>query len=153
MVVSLEGRRIEKVSLVLAFFGGALSVCGCSYTFFSNGIVSSDYISYIFFAVCAYAAPRPRLVLDHSKRTCPGALVPTLIPIDTSTGKPDESKSVYESIVTIEYIDQVSGATGKDRLISDDPFYYAVSNVFRKKCCVVCVCQIDAVCCFVSSVC
>lgn len=64
---------------------------------------------------------------------CPGALVPTLIPVDPKTGQPDESKSVYESIVTIEYIDMVSGATGKDRLISDDPFFYARSRVWADK--------------------
>mmetsp|Transcript_35361 Transcript_35361/g.85576 ORF Transcript_35361/g.85576 Transcript_35361/m.85576 type:complete len:192 (-) Transcript_35361:1372-1947(-) len=70
---------------------------------------------------------------EELKRTCPGALVPTLIPVDSSTGKPDETKSVYESIVTIEYIDMVSRATGKDRLISDDPFFYARSRVWADK--------------------
>jgi glutathione S-transferase len=56
-----------------------------------------------------------------------------LIPIDPFTGKPDESKSVYESIVTIEYIDMVSQATGKDRLVSDDPFFYARSRIWADK--------------------
>uniref|UniRef100_A0A7S3P3Y1 Glutathione transferase n=1 Tax=Amphora coffeiformis TaxID=265554 RepID=A0A7S3P3Y1_9STRA len=70
---------------------------------------------------------------EELKRTSPGALVPTLIPIDDKTGQPDESKSVFESIVTIEYIDQVSGATGKDRLISEDPFWYARSRYWADK--------------------
>lgn len=70
---------------------------------------------------------------DELKRTSPGALVPTLIPIDPLTGTPNESKSVFESIVTIEYIDQVSGATGKDRLISEDPFWYARSRYWADK--------------------
>lgn len=70
---------------------------------------------------------------DELKRASPGALVPTLIPIDEVTGKPDESKSVYESIVTIEYIDQVSGATGKDRLIPEDPFWYARGRYWADK--------------------
>lgn len=70
---------------------------------------------------------------DELKRTSPGALVPTLVPIDATTGQPDESKSVFESIVTIEYIDQVSGATGKDRLISQDPFWYARGRYWADK--------------------
>ena len=67
------------------------------------------------------------------KRACPGALVPTLIPIDAENGKTDESKSVYESIVTIEYIDAVSGATGKDRLIAEDPFLAARARIWADK--------------------
>jgi glutathione S-transferase len=70
---------------------------------------------------------------EELKRACPGALVPTLIPIDENTGKPDESKSVYESIITIEYIDAVSGATGKDRLISEDPFFAARARIWADK--------------------
>jgi hypothetical protein len=31
---------------------------------------------------------------EELKRACPGALVPTLIPIDEETGKPDESKVI-----------------------------------------------------------
>ncbi|KAG7344203.1 endonuclease/exonuclease/phosphatase [Nitzschia inconspicua] len=65
-------------------------------------------------------------------RACPGALVPTLIPVDQK-GTPDESKSVYESIVTIEYVDAVSGAQGKDRLISEDPFLAARARVWSDK--------------------
>ena len=70
---------------------------------------------------------------EELKRACPGALVPTLIPMDQVTGLPDESKSVYESIVTIEYIDLVSKATGKQRLLSDDPFWYARSRYWADK--------------------
>jgi glutathione S-transferase len=65
-------------------------------------------------------------------RACPGALVPTLIPIDNN-GQPDESKSVYESIVTIEYLDAISGAQGKDRLVSEDPFLAARARVWADK--------------------
>jgi glutathione S-transferase len=65
-------------------------------------------------------------------RACPGALVPTLIPIDNH-GQADESKSVYESIVTIEYVDAVSGAQGKDRLVSEDPFLAARARVWADK--------------------
>ena len=60
-------------------------------------------------------------------------MVPTLIPINETTGQPDESKSVFESIVTIEYLDQVSGAKGNDRLISQDPFWYARSRYWADK--------------------
>jgi len=70
---------------------------------------------------------------EELKRSCPGALVPTLIPIDVTTGLPDESKSVYESIISIEYIDRVSQAQGKDRLVSEDPFWYARSRYWADK--------------------
>jgi len=60
-------------------------------------------------------------------------LVPTLIPIDLESGGVDESKSVYESLVTIDYIDQVSGATGKDRLVSEDPYLMAKSRIWADK--------------------
>jgi glutathione S-transferase len=69
---------------------------------------------------------------EELKRAHPGALVPTLIPV-AMDGKPDESKSVYESIVTIDYIDQVSGAIGKDKLVSDDPFLAARARVWTEK--------------------
>jgi glutathione S-transferase len=70
---------------------------------------------------------------DELKRTSPGGLVPTLIPIDAKTSVPDETKSVYESIVTIEYIDAVSGAKGMDRLISDDPYLAAKARIWSDK--------------------
>ena len=68
---------------------------------------------------------------DELKRACPGALVPTLIPV--IDGKPDESKSVYESIPVIDYIDAVSGAAGSDKLVSDDPFLAARARVWAEK--------------------
>jgi len=67
------------------------------------------------------------------KSSNPSALVPTLIPIDEKTQKADESKSVYESIVTIDFIDQISGATGPDRLVSEDPYEMARSRVWAEK--------------------
>eukprot|EP00980_Cylindrotheca_fusiformis_P010530 scaffold2334_cov118-Cylindrotheca_fusiformis.AAC.2 len=70
---------------------------------------------------------------DELKRTSPGGLVPTLIPIDGTTGQTDESKSVYESIVTIDYIDQISGAKGKDKLVSEDPFLAARARIWTDK--------------------
>mmetsp|Transcript_14513 Transcript_14513/g.40012 ORF Transcript_14513/g.40012 Transcript_14513/m.40012 type:complete len:288 (-) Transcript_14513:1254-2117(-) len=70
---------------------------------------------------------------DELKRSNPGALVPTLIPVDAETGAADESKSVYESLVTIDYIDQVSEATGADRLVSEDPFWAARTRIWADK--------------------
>jgi glutathione S-transferase len=70
---------------------------------------------------------------DELKRTHPGGLVPTLIPMDPITGKPNEEKAVYESIVTIDYIDQISGATGPDKLVSDDPFLQAKARIWAEK--------------------
>lgn len=70
---------------------------------------------------------------EELKRASPGALVPTLIPIHPQTGQPEEDKSVYESIITIEYIDQVSGAKGTDRLLAEDPFWYARSRYWADK--------------------
>jgi len=49
------------------------------------------------------------------------------------TGEADESKSVYESLATIDYIDQVSGATRKDRLVSEDPYLMAKSRIWAEK--------------------
>lgn len=76
---------------------------------------------------------------DELKRANPSALVPTLIPVDPDTGESDESKSVYESLVTIDFIDQISGATGKDRLVSEDPYEAARSRVWcdrvNRDCC------------------
>ena len=42
-------------------------------------------------------------------------------------------QSVYESIVTIDYVDAVSNATGKDRLVSDDPYFAAQSRIWCEK--------------------
>jgi glutathione S-transferase len=70
---------------------------------------------------------------DELKRSNPSALVPTLIPVDPQTGEADESKSVFESLVTIDFIDQISGATGKDRLVSEDPYEAARCRVWADK--------------------
>lgn len=69
---------------------------------------------------------------DELKRANPSALVPTLIPVDGS-GKSDESKSVYESLVTIDFVDQISGASGFDRLVPEDPFEAARCRIFADK--------------------
>jgi len=70
---------------------------------------------------------------DELKRTNPSALVPTLVPISSNTGKPDESKVVYESIVCIDFIDEISKATGKDRLRPEDPYEAARCRVWAEK--------------------
>mmetsp|Transcript_3109 Transcript_3109/g.4149 ORF Transcript_3109/g.4149 Transcript_3109/m.4149 type:complete len:300 (+) Transcript_3109:69-968(+) len=70
---------------------------------------------------------------DELKRVNPSALVPTLIPINSDTGKSDESKAVYESLVTIDFIDQISNAKGKDRLVSEDPYEAARCRVWADK--------------------
>jgi len=70
---------------------------------------------------------------DELRRSNPSALVPTLIPVDPLTGQSNESKSVYESIVTIDFVDQISGAEGDDRLVSEDPYESARSRVWADK--------------------
>jgi len=68
---------------------------------------------------------------EELTRVNPSALVPTLIPYDAVTGQPDESKAVYESLVTIDYIDAVSGATGTNRLNPiDDPYQAARCRIW-----------------------
>jgi glutathione S-transferase len=62
----------------------------------------------------------------------PSALVPTLIPIKED-GEADEERAVFESLVTMEYIDEVSGAQGKDRLVAEDPFLAARSRIWADK--------------------
>jgi len=69
---------------------------------------------------------------DELKRTNPSALVPTLIPIG-SLGKADESLAVFESLVAIDFVDQISGASGKDRLVSDNPYEAARCRVWAEK--------------------
>lgn len=69
---------------------------------------------------------------DELKRANPSALVPTLIPVDKE-GKPDESKAVYESLVSIDFLDQVSGANGSDRLVPEDPYEAARCRVWADK--------------------
>mmetsp|Transcript_7098 Transcript_7098/g.17315 ORF Transcript_7098/g.17315 Transcript_7098/m.17315 type:complete len:323 (+) Transcript_7098:159-1127(+) len=70
---------------------------------------------------------------DELKRTNPSGLVPTLIPVDPATGESDESKPVFESLVTIDFVDEISGASGKDRLVSEDPFEAARCRVWADK--------------------
>lgn len=72
-------------------------------------------------------------------RVNPSGLIPTLIPIDPNTNEPDESRPVYESLVTVDFIDAVSGATGVDRLVPEDPYEAARMRVWadklNKECC------------------
>mmetsp|Transcript_28523 Transcript_28523/g.42310 ORF Transcript_28523/g.42310 Transcript_28523/m.42310 type:complete len:297 (-) Transcript_28523:1354-2244(-) len=70
---------------------------------------------------------------DELKRVNPSALVPTLISVDLQTGKSDESKPVYESLVTIDFVDQISGATGNDRLVPSDPYEAARCRVWADR--------------------
>jgi len=72
---------------------------------------------------------------DELKRANPSALVPTLIPVVDDAGGGDkqqqivdESRAVYESLVTIDYVDAVSGATGKDRLNPGDENPYEAAR-------------------------
>jgi glutathione S-transferase len=68
---------------------------------------------------------------DELKRVNPSALVPTLIPVVDN--QVDESKVVFESLVCIDYVDAVSGATGKDRLVSEDPYEAARSRIWMDR--------------------
>jgi glutathione S-transferase len=94
---------------------------------------------------------------DELKRVNPSALVPTLIPLvlttttmdgttttttaataaathtDAIIETPDESKAVFESLVAVDYIDAVSGATGQDRLNPEDPFLVARCRIWAEK--------------------
>ena len=69
---------------------------------------------------------------DELKRANPSALVPTLIPVDKD-GNADESKAIFESNVCIEFIDEISGAQGKDKLVPDDPYEAARVRVWSEK--------------------
>ena len=70
-------------------------------------------------------------------RANPSALVPTLIPMLDSKGndqpQPDESKAVYESLVTVDFIDAISGAKGTQRLVPEDPYEMARCRVWIEK--------------------
>jgi len=69
---------------------------------------------------------------DELKRVNPSALVPTLIPVDADG--PQEDKAVWESLVTVDYIDAVSGATGKDRLVPlEDPYEMARCRIWADR--------------------
>jgi glutathione S-transferase len=75
---------------------------------------------------------------DELKRVNPSALVPTLIPIaiDLVSGQDmmDEAKAVWESLVTVDYIDMVSQAQGRDRLVPfDNPYETARCRIWSDK--------------------
>ena len=70
---------------------------------------------------------------DELTRVNPSGLVPTLIPVDPETGTSDESKPVFESLVTIDFLDQVSGASGTSRLVPEDPFEAARCRVWADR--------------------
>ena len=70
---------------------------------------------------------------DELKRSNPSGLVPTLIPIDNN-GKPNEEKSVYESLITIDYIDSIANPTEeKNRLVPSDPYLAAKCRYWADK--------------------
>ena len=75
---------------------------------------------------------------DELKRVNPSALVPTIMPVITNNeGKEvvQEDKAVFESLVTIDYIDAMSGATGKDRLnpLDGDPYLAAQCRIWMDR--------------------
>jgi len=71
---------------------------------------------------------------DELRRSNPSALVPTLIPVDGTTEKPNESKAVYESLVTIDFVDAISKAPSSQRLNpTDDPYEAARCRVWADK--------------------
>ena len=76
---------------------------------------------------------------EELKRTNPSGLVPTLIPItpddddDEDRVAENEAKAVYESLVTIDFIDRISGATGSEQLVSEDPYEMARCRVWMDK--------------------
>lgn len=68
---------------------------------------------------------------DELKRANPSALVPTLIPV--TNNQADESKAVYESLVCVEFIDEISKASGTDKLVPSDPYEAARVRVWAEK--------------------
>lgn len=70
---------------------------------------------------------------DELRRANPSALVPTLIPVDPTNGKADDSKAVFESLVTIDFIDRISGASGMDKLVPEDPYEAARCQIWAEK--------------------
>jgi len=70
---------------------------------------------------------------DELRRANPSALVPTLIPVD-SDGKPDEDKSVYESLITIDYIDAVANPPDETLCLApQDPYLAAKCRYWADK--------------------
>ena len=70
---------------------------------------------------------------EELKRVNPSALVPTLIEVDPKTNEVNEDKVVFESLVTIDFIDTVSGAAGKERLVPNDPYEAARCRVWADR--------------------
>lgn len=71
---------------------------------------------------------------DELKRVNPSALVPTLIPVDTETGVPEETRAVWESLVVVDYIDAVSGVLGVEQLVPvADPYEAARCRIWADK--------------------
>jgi glutathione S-transferase len=70
---------------------------------------------------------------DELTRSNPSALVPTVIPIDPQTQKPDESKAVYESLVVVDYLDAMSKAPDNERLFPTDPYWAAHCRLWADK--------------------
>jgi len=70
---------------------------------------------------------------EELTRVNPSGLVPTLIPVDVTTNKADESKAIWESLITVDLVDAVSGAVGKDRLVPEDPFEAARCRMWADK--------------------
>lgn len=71
---------------------------------------------------------------DELTRVNPSGLVPTVISMDDATASADESRAVWESLVVTDYIDDVSQAMGRDRLVPrDDPYQVARCRIWADK--------------------
>ena len=69
---------------------------------------------------------------DELKRVNPSALVPTLIAVEED-GTVNEDKVVFESLVTIDFVDSVSGAEEMQRLVPSDPYAAATCRIWSDK--------------------
>lgn len=69
---------------------------------------------------------------DELVRANPSALVPTLVPMDDN-GEANIDKSVFESLIVVDFIDAISGAAGEDRLVSSNPYEAARSRMWAEK--------------------
>jgi len=72
----------------------------------------------------------------------PNGLVPTLVEAaapGSGAPEPQHPRAAMESLVTVEFVDAISGATGKQRLISEDLWEAARARVWadrvNKECC------------------
>lgn len=71
---------------------------------------------------------------EELKRTNPSALVPTLIAVDADTGKPNEERSVYESLIVVDYIDAIANPKDeRHRLVPSDPYLAAKCRYWADK--------------------